>query len=71
MTTSSNSRESCGDCHIRDQAGSNPGNPYIRLDWTCGGCHSDTVEGTDASNPDFYTWTIDAITNNGGVHGGF
>ncbi len=50
--------------------GSNPANPFLTLDWACGGCHSDTVEGTDAVNPNFFVWATNAINLNGGVHGG-
>jgi len=49
--------------------GMSSANPYISLDWACGGCHSDTVEGTDALNPDFYVWAQTAIDSFGGVHG--
>ena len=45
--------------------GSNPANPYISLDWSCGACHFDEAE----SSPDFYDWAFTAVQSFGGVHG--
>ena len=48
-------------------AASSPAKPYLTLDWTCGGCHSDTAEGTDMVNTDFYQWANATLTD-GNLH---